>query len=445
MQSFTSLFVFVFAFAFAALGCGGGSAALDDGGMLGDAGVADASMPPADGSTPPDGGGPEYLLFQIGDVTPSLMGASGHVTISKADIESQMEEIKNAIGQSGDGTTRQLGFMIGPVMFDLTDDQMTTWIENAFAAAEEEGVAVGFHIDDSMFWYNRNDLWSNNDNVEWSDWSGTPVPHRIIGWVAGGMPIMAPPICFNSPAIVAETTRIASEVIGPAIKQGIDHLASIGKPNLFGGVITGWETRMQDDSHDPHVPYGYCALTNLGYSESSPPDDFDLALEGVVSDWITLWDQGLSSAGVPTDQIYTHIAYPPPPTNPPPGVNILGMLYNDSDPNVTAFNDYSNPGFTMYGVGGFSSLHDILASHGTPPWGTSEGNNVALPDPTHPTEHVDGTMEQYLAAVFNHGGAYVDLFGWGDAGGTNTFAMAVAGTDAIAAYQKFLRGDALSE
>ena len=77
-------------------------------------------------------------------------------------------------------------------------------------------------------------------------------------------------MCYNSPAIVAETTRIARDVIGPAIKAGIDRLNASGKSHLYAGMIAGWETRLQDDSsksaNDSEPQYGFCALHNLGYS-----------------------------------------------------------------------------------------------------------------------------------------------------------------------------------
>ena len=132
-----------------------------------------------------------------------------------------------------------------------------------------------------MFWYNRADLWSDRNNVEWSDWNGTVVPHRIIGWVLDGRPVLAPPMCYNSPAIKAEAERLAREVIGGEIRKGLEHLYGIGKPYLFAGVIAGWETRLQDDSQ-PQVFYGYCALRNLGYSAANPPADIDAVLQGVV-------------------------------------------------------------------------------------------------------------------------------------------------------------------
>ena len=193
--------------------------------------------------------GPRFLLFQSGrTMAPSLAGMPGSFRVfTKAEMDEPVDEIIASIGELGNGTTRQLGIAFGPLSFDMTDAQLRMAIGNAFAIAERKNVAVAFHIDDLMFWYNRADLWSNRNNVEWSDWNGTVVPHRIIGWVLDGRPVLAPPMCYNSPAIKAEAERLAREVIGAEIRRGLEHLYGIGKPYLFAGVIAGWETRLQDE------------------------------------------------------------------------------------------------------------------------------------------------------------------------------------------------------
>lgn len=125
----------------------------------------------------------QYLGFQVMTFTPALAGHPETMTLAgKAVIERQVEEIVTAIGERGDRVHRQLGFFVGPLTFDMKDEELRDMIDDAFAVAEAKDVAVGFHIDDSMFWNDREDLWSDGDNVEWSDWEGTTVPHRIIGW-----------------------------------------------------------------------------------------------------------------------------------------------------------------------------------------------------------------------------------------------------------------------
>jgi hypothetical protein len=405
--------------------------------------------------------GPKFLLFQLMTADMALLGRPETPHIGdKILMETFARQLLNSIGERGDHETTQLGFVVGPLSWDLSDEQIRGTIHDAFGIAEKYDIAVGFHIDDSMFWNKRQDLWSNRNNIEWTDWAET-VPHRIIAWADRGRPLLAPPMCYNSPAIEAEVVRRGQDVIGAEIKGGLDHLKSIGKPFLFAGVISGWETRLQDDSNPP-VYYGYCALHNLGYSADHPPNDLDKVLEGVVHDWLALWTSALEQAGIPKDRIFTHIAYPGPYTretaqqlrgiykNP----DALRDYYKDSSPNVTAFNIHSYPGFSVYGADKFESLYRILASQGSPPWGVSEGTNIDLSNAfTNGTMYVpdskyvpSATMEQYLGHAFNHGAVYVNLFGWSDSGGSNTaFGAATKGISALKAYQKFLRGERLSE
>jgi len=260
-------------------------------------------------------------------------------------------------------------------------------------------------------------------------------------------------MCYNSPAITAETTRLAN-IIGSEIKKNTDQLNAQGKDYLFMGVIAGWETRMLDDSQNPHVDYGYCALHNLGYSASNPPPDIDLALQEVVSNWIIFWDKGLEAAGIPKEKVFTHIAFPVDKI--PPGMDAatfrtleMKNIYKDSDPNVTAFNDVSYPGFSIYGAQGgllFPAVYAGLDAHGDPPWGVAEGTDMDLASTFSANGATSGvlTMEQYLGQVFNHGGIYVDLFGL-NTGVADTFEKVTAGPSSIAAYRKFLSGEILSE
>src|SRR3989344_117048 len=390
---------------------------------------------------------PKYLLFQVFTYNPPSAGPGA--LGSKGGLEQQVGSMVGVIGERGDHESTQLGFVVGPLVFDMTDVELRRAINDAFAVAIEKDVAVGFHIDDSMFWINRKDLWSDKSNVEWSDWQGTTVKHRIIGWAAGGGPYLAPPMCYNSPAIKAEATRIGRDVIGAEIKKGIDHLNSLGKGYLFAGVIAGWETRMQDDSNPP-VFYGYCALHNLGYSAAKPPTDTDLALQGVVSDWIVLWGKALIDAGISQDKVFTHIAFPgKAPAI--PAARILRDWYKGSDPAITAFNDLSHPSFSVYGTENFPALHTLLATQPVEPWGIAEGSIEGLTTNAFGVGGSSGARpggtsvsankaENYLAGVFNHNGVYVNLFGW-VAGHSNITTDPIS----IEGYKKFLSGERLQE
>jgi hypothetical protein len=413
----------------------------------------------------------KYLLFQLITADPAILGRPDTPQIAnKMQMDSFADQLVTTIGERGDHVNRQLGMVVGPLSWDMTDEQIRAVIQDAFAVAEQKNIAVGFHIEDSNFWNVRQDLWSNRNNVEWSDWSGTVVRHRVSGYI-GDHEALAPPMCYNSPAIVAETRRRARDVIGTAIKKGLDHLESIGKSYLFAAVIPGWETRMQDDSYPP-VYFGYCALHNLGYSASHPPDDMDKALERVVADWIGLWAKNLEQAGIPREKVFMHIAYPGELSE-----GIVGYLkevyrgdsshtwvnfYKGASPNILGFNTYANPGFSVYGGGDLGPLYKILASHGNPPWALCEGTDIdlskAFSNLSSASTYTQQTglkpaseyapsmsMEQYLARAFNYGAVFVNLFGWDKSHEDAAFARATMGPPAIRAYQKFLRGQPLSE
>ncbi len=86
-----------------------------------------------------------------------------------------------AIGTTGDAR-HKVGFTIGPLCFDMPDEDILQWIRNAFAVARENDVAVALHIDDSMSWGGRKDLVSNPDNIETADWKQTPNTARNLTW-----------------------------------------------------------------------------------------------------------------------------------------------------------------------------------------------------------------------------------------------------------------------
>lgn len=366
-----------------------------------------------------------YLLFQVGSLNPLQ------------PVDEQVKQIVTMVGERGDHVHQQLGFVTTPLYFDFSDRSDRQVINDAFKTAEEQGVAVAFHIDDGMFWINRPDLWQDSANTEWSDWSGTVVPHRALVW-AGDPTALAPPMCYNAPAIKAEVARKAKDVIGAEIKKNVDRLNAEGKGYLFAGVISGWETREQDDSEKF---YGYCALTNLGYSATKPPSDPDEALVRVMNDYITLWTTSLEQAGIPREKVYTHMGYR---GGPPTGTqNPLRTWYFDVPPE-SAFNPNAVPGFTMYDGDGatFAQLYGVLAAHPATAWGISEGGNVSL---AHPESGLQ-TMENYLAKAFNHGAGYVNIYGyWNKNIPNDPIYKAMSNTAAIAAYQKFLKGEAIFE
>src|SRR5690349_17225071 len=80
-----------------------------------------------------------YLAFQV--------------DVSAQPVATWVERIVEATGgATGDGKAQQLAYVIDGLTLDVSDDEMRARIDAAFVAGEQRGVAVGFHVDDSMEW-----------------------------------------------------------------------------------------------------------------------------------------------------------------------------------------------------------------------------------------------------------------------------------------------------
>lgn len=401
----------------------------------------------------------QYLIFQIFTYNPSSNGDKQ--PLDGTAMRNQINEILAAVDNNrGNGITRQIGFAVGPLSLDHSDAELRALIRESFTIADEKNVAVAIHIDESMFWINRPDLWSNPNNVEWSDWNGTVFPRRYVSWAPV---VLAPQMCYNSPGIKQEIQRIARDVIGAEIKKGIDQLRSKNKEKLFAGVIAGWETLLADhryvDTSDqmanrlgiPRVRIGYHALSNLGYSLAKPPTDFDAVLETVVHDFADFWAMKLGEANIPANRIYTHIAFPVFPPNQQEMMlkqlslhlgfpaNLLGFTHTTP---ATAFNEHSRPGFSTYPIGfkennvdgRLAKILQELPKHQHSHWASVEGTNVQGESAAIITSHI--SWEEYLSGMFNNGASLVNIFAWSDPSGYGT---ATRSPEAIEAYKQFLR------
>lgn len=358
----------------------------------------------------------------------------GHFALTKPQLEEFVHSVVQAVGATGDARNK-LGFTVGPLCFDMPDDETRQFIRDAFAVARENDVAVAFHIDDSTSWSQRKDLISNPDNIETADWKQIPNTGRRADW--GRTPTKFPPqMCFNSPAIQA-AVKARAALIGSEVKKEADALRASGKEHLFAGVIAGWETMIGRD-FDTDRPLGYRALSHRGFSESKPPADPDRERVQIVQEFITLWADSLHSAGVPREKIFCHIAFTPQ------GLDHHEKAQSTShfSPPEVAFSASYRPGFSTYPEGAtFKEIQAALAQHGSPGWISGEGTNVS------PTGMAgESTMETYLGRMFNHGAVLVNVFSWGIGGEAmrdNFFRRATEGPEALAAYGKFLRHEPL--
>jgi hypothetical protein len=395
-----------------------------------------------------------YLAFQIFTYGPNPKVASMGEGMNplarfpdKATLRDYIEDVKRRIGTVGDQQTR-LAVMLGPLSFDHGDAEVTKFIDLGFELALETDVAVGFHIDDSMFWARRKDLWSDPNNVEALDWDGTPCTGRRLDWQTGpgSKPDAAPPqMCFNSQVILREV-RQRSNLLGKAIQAGVNRLRQLKRPELFAGVIAGWETMIGQDFKTGKY-LGYRALLNRGFSREHPPLDLDLERERVVQEFIDQWANGLAEAGVSPQRIYSQTAFFPRRAFKIGGhQETTYSQHNHFAPPSVAFGNHHRPGFSTYPAPGrFDDIYEELDKHKQVGWASSEGTNLQLGSGAGQSGM---TMETYLAKMFNHGGTLVNIFSWGIGGEANknmSFRVVTEGEEALQAYRKFLRGDPLME
>ncbi len=421
--------------------------------LAGSAWGRDAEQPGASGSSKA-ARETRYLAFQLFTYSPNPqnagMGEKKDVVArfpTSATLRESIDDIKHRIGTVGDSQTH-LGVMLGPLSFEHEDVEITKFIELAFRLALETDVAVGFHVDDSMFWARRKDLWSDQQNVEALDWDGTPCTGRRLDWqtAPGAQPDSAPPqMCFNSKAIQREV-QLRSALIGKAIQAGVNQLQQAKRPELFAGVIVGWETMIGQDFKTGKY-LGYRALLNRGFRRENPPRDLDRERESIVQEFIEFWTEGVANAGVDSRKIYSHTAFQSRRSFQISGgkANAYSQKNHFAPPSV-AFGKHHRPGFSTYPQPGlFDEIHEEVAQHNQVGWASSEGTNLQLGSGPGQSGM---NMETYLAKVFNHGGTLVNLYSWGIGGEANksmSFRVVTEGEEALRAYRKFLRGEPLIE
>jgi len=400
----------------------------------------------------------EYLIFW-----PPLPGATPE------GLAESIRALPAKFGTTGDGQTRQLGFGAFIPIFVSDESIIARAIKPMFELAKQTNVAVHFNVDDHIIWDERPDLWNwydpakrgynpgNRKNVEWYDWEGTPNTRRY--FTPAGAPSQSPHMCYNSPAIQKEISRIVSQIVGPTLRQEINKLKQENKQYLFAGITVGAEAGFDDysmvpelsqitsntdpmlvqaaimmaEDNAPHSRVGYCALTNAGYSQTNPPADINQALADVNQKFIGFWDKLFFGAGIPCSRLYTHVAASPPQDD------------NNNAPIGIVFNPYVRPGWTTYPIGtlenGFQPLYDELAEYGNPAWGGVEAN-ATFPNPNAPVP----SWEEYLAWHYNHGAKLVGInIGASDQSLMSTLNKGAFSDEALAAYKKFLRGEKLIE
>jgi hypothetical protein len=402
----------------------------------------------------------QYLVFWAGLPGAANSGNDGFVA--------SIRNFATKLGTSGNGRTRQLGFGNDIPIFVSDESRIAKQIKLNFEFAKETNVAICFSVDDHILWDQRPDLWNwydpakrgynpnNRKNVEWYDWQGTPSKRRY--FTPNGCASQSPHMCYNSPMVRKEISRIISQIVGPALREEINKLKQQNKEYLFAGIEVGAEAgiddystfssraprglelmfmqakkMMDEDKVPPRSRLGYCALTNAGYSKSRPPANINKALTQINREFIEFWDKQFFDAGIPRSRIYTHVAASSPQDD------------TNNAPISIVFNPYARPGWTTYPQGilanGFEPLYDELAKNGNPAWGGVEANVIGDADGAR-----NVSWETYLAWHYNHGAKLVGInVGATDQSVMSNLTKAAFNDEAMAAYKKFLRGEHLNE
>lgn len=364
-------------------------------------------------------------------------------SFDSAEADREVADLVSRIGTTGDGKARKLGFGVSIPTFIL-EKKIPEIIKAAFRVAVARDVAIYLNFDSHNFWQNRPDLWKNPENVEWSDWKGTPNKARVLDW--GKPQKLAPHMCYNSPEILREIARIVKQVIGPALATELAALHEAKKDSLFAGIALGSEPAVDDytqisrvnpnlaafmDREDlPRVQLGYHALKNLGFGPKNPPKGFKRELAKVNRDFIGYWARQFVAAGIPTSRLYTHV--------PAQGVDFGDPVVDyDNAPAAIAFIADARPGWTSYPIGrierDFNPLYAMLKAHGDPPWGGVEANAAIGP--------VAVEWSDYLARHFKHGAKLVAVsVGASDPALQGQLTRSAYGPKAIAAYRDFFAG-----
>jgi len=387
----------------------------------------------------------QYLAFQLfisGSTEPTGDYKGLNEFISLAKMEDFFSAVHAEIGTSS-AACRKPAIMIGPIALDFSNADISKLINQSFELAKQYDIAVGFHIDDGMFWANRPDLWKNPDNVEWIDWKGTPNTSRYVDWVP---PKLAPLMCFNAPLVKIAVSDFMSN-IASTIKSNLNQLATSKKEYLYAGTIVGWEPSIDPD-RDTKMPSGFHALSNEGFGPNNLPGDIDQERVKILREYIEWMCGPLTAVGLPTNKTYSHIAFIPRKfydslvsINPVFGKRSYAEVNNFSLPEAAIGKGYT-PGFSTYPLTGvLEEIHDLPTNAG---WASAEGTN-RIPDMPPVTSGFG--MESYLARHYNYGCRLVTIFAFHLRGDPFTDALndASEGPDAIVAYKKFLSGTRLIE
>jgi hypothetical protein len=240
-------------------------------------------------------------------------------------------------------------------------------------------------------------------------------------------------MCYACDRVGAMVDHVTA-VIGPELAAGMARVA--GEPELFGGVVIGWEAGSDN-------PLGYHSLSVLGYDATATEATLRHAQQQILHDYLERWAKDLA---LPADKIITHVTT----CTQWDFDNHYCSPHNAQGPDALweMFGDYAIGGTSVYAnfaaEGTAAAVADAATTYGGGRWAMMEGANINIftgDQSTNTYGSSDIDWETYLAKLFGHGAVMADVFGVEGNSGLSVSKTA----EAVAAYQKFLTGGTLVE
>lgn len=394
---------------------------------------------------------PRYVLFQF-------QGMEGDMPVLP-DLPAFVAELKEQFGAQPADAVRHVGFTPGLISsLNLPVETLRSRVNQALDVAEQTGMPVFFHMDDMHFWWQRKDLHSDPECVEWSDF---PAPGETQGpvieryWLNWGSFIVfpAPPPNFESPRFKEDVKQHLAEGMGKPIAERLARWKTAGKGYLFAGIAVGNETETPYDlrpllntpagaepdgqevsqgqpkevkmRRDEMVRGGFHALQMRGYTRDkvqSLAAETGKTYDEVISelrhevahDYAEFRSRILNEAGVPRERIYTHFVSAMRSFI----AKHMGGIMVDRCPDVKySVNAYSRPGYTL--TRNTTDLVDLSAklkeAHSTvgkdmgTAWAGVE-TYCTTEQPGRPQTREE--YEAYLGGLFAHDMCLINVYGW---------------------------------
>lgn len=377
---------------------------------------------------------------------PLYLAFEGNVESFRVDIPF----LKSVLGPDDGRAPHQYAYSLGEVpLLTRSTAYLGRLVDDAFDVAEREGVPLMFHLDPLYGFFADTETrpedapakkyWNEPRMREWLAFpTGTALPARIprpwFNWGSWVSPAPALP-AFGSPDFLRFAEAQMRDGIARPIARRLGRLRRAHRESLFAGINVGWETHFLDnrgiDKENPPEavwpveargkrmqPWevggetGYASLYWQGWSaqriadealrrKTTPTALFDALRFAIVHDYLAALAHESVVAGLPREQIYTHIvaiasAHP----------EVTG---NSNPPTWVAVNSDSVPGFTMDNRG--AAVYDLPALQCQIRAADPKQGSFAAIETYLVNDRDETSFTASLHETFDHGGRIKVLFG----------------------------------